>query len=156
MPRNTLLLAILASSVLFLIGASPGTASAASCTSSLGATYFPNGDYAFPHYLTNCVNVNGVEFQDTACCNAYTTGWQNYSEGIRYRPPQPQNPIVYGLYYAASSYGFTWYRHRICNNANVVKVVAVISTFRIHNSVTGTWGSWYTSFGPNHDIWCYA
>jgi len=154
--KKIVLFLALVGATMALAGVAAPAADAASCTSSLGNSYFPNGDYAFPHYLTNCTNVNGVEFRDVECCYSNTTGWQNASESIRYRPPQPQNPIVYGLYYAASSYGFTWYRHRICNNANVVKAVWVVSTFRIHNSVTGTWGGWYTSQGPLHDIWCYA
>lgn len=156
MRRIALLVTLVVASAFFLGAAGAPVASAANCVSNVGPSYFPNGDYAFPHNLTSCTDVNGVEFKNVACCNTQTTGWQNFSENIRYQAPTPQNPLVYGLYYAASSYSFTWYRHRICNTTNVVKVVAVYSTFRIHNAVTGTWGTWYVSAGPFHDIWCYA
>lgn len=152
MRKLIVVLTLLVSSFGFISAATPAVASAANCTSTIGGIYFPNGDYAFPHNLTNCTGVNGVEFRN----QANYTGFENLSEGVFYNAPVPPNPLVYGLYYAASSYGFTWYRHRICNNANVVKVAYGEDQWRIHNSATGTWGTWYVAGGSWQDIWCYA
>jgi hypothetical protein len=156
MPRNTLLLAILASSVIFLLGATPTPASAANCTFlGTSATWWTGSDNKmnFEAYIGSCTgDVDQVQFG--AVWPGNQAGWFDASD----RTCCPYI-IATGALGAATQAGpGTSYRIRTYKRTPWCFAAHLIQPFyywRIHNSTGGgSWGSWHVTWGSGQWAQC--
>lgn len=167
MRKILVLLAIAASSVIF-IGATAPAASAANCSFAIGTTYYASGNWHFQTQAQGCTDVDWAETNRTACTQPHVagdmcgSGWKDITANVAHVAPAAYNPddylfgrqgvnlgnstvVTWNIPPWCAAYGYPPGSQFVANEAVV---------WRIHSIATNSWGPWHGYRTTNHIIGC--
>lgn len=151
--RKLLVLTVLG--IVAAFGFNAAAASAANCTPIMDATYFQGGYLKFGTNVTNCTDVDQVQF--SRIVSGIGTGWRDVSTGTGLGAPPPPLNLDTQINGRAgvnmtSAVGPVWKRVPWCGGQ--VHIIFTQMVWRIHRLATQTWGSWFTTVTQNYPIVC--
>lgn len=162
MKSKIIALAIVAIACISGGGAMAATASAAAnCDIAIGRTYYNAGNWHFQFQAQNCTDVDLVEFSRTGPPSP-GSGWRDSTKVVDHIAPAAYNvnDYLFGSQYGVlvnSSVG-TWNIPPWCAAAGYAPGSSFSGfeavTYRIHNRVNQTWGSWHGLANTNALIGC--
>ena len=157
MRKTLVLLALIASSALFLAATPTPANAAANCADVWASTTWWDGQLNFGAYIHDCTNVSMVQYVEGN--GGPGSGWFDASDQTPAGPykyaTSTYGPAIQYIYSPATQTSRAYKRNSWCGGAN--HVVQPFFQYRIRNSTwgyPGSWGSWQTRWGPVHNILC--